>query len=284
MRTDDDRPTFFDMPHSNNAARIRLWLTLSDLHHAVRTVHTTYDVLRSDEYASINPMRKVPALIGPQGKPRLFESAVILNYLEDEFGAQGAMQLVPSSAIDRAHAALLVRVHDLYIASPNASQPGFSHTQGCMYLPPHPTADYAAERTMDRPARAAKLAEIWKQLGWLESTTTEYGGAYLGGAEITHADLTWFPTAVFMEYMLPRVFGWCPVFRESTHFPALARWFAHLEDYTISAGAVQQRPFADVRATIWAHWERVEASGHFDAIRREIDEDNGGSGYKWAYP
>ena len=31
---------------------------------------------------------------------------------------------------ERAFMNLLIRIHDLYIASPNCTQPGFSHTQG----------------------------------------------------------------------------------------------------------------------------------------------------------
>ena len=63
---------------------------------------------------------------------------------------------------------LLVRMHDIYIASPNCTQPHFSHTQGCMYLAPYETKHCGKARAMDRPTRAAKLAEIWKQLTWLE--------------------------------------------------------------------------------------------------------------------
>ena len=37
-----------------------------------------------------------------------------------------------------------------------------------------------------------------------------------------------FPTFVFMEFMLPRVFGWPDIFRPETAsnpFPSLARWY-----------------------------------------------------------
>ena len=42
------------------------------------------------------------------------------------------------------------------------------YTQGAMYLAPHATEFTPARRAMDRPTRAAKIAEIWKQLSWLE--------------------------------------------------------------------------------------------------------------------
>ena len=49
---------------------------------------------------------------------------------------------------------------------------------------------------MDLPTRAAKLAEIWKQLSWLEAQVAASGpGPYLlGDDQLTLADLTWFPT------------------------------------------------------------------------------------------
>ena len=75
---------------------------------------------------------------------------------------------------------------------------------------------------MDNYSRAAKLAEIWKQLTWLEE---QCRGKYLAGDHLSHADLTWFPTAVFMEFMLPRVFDWPTIFHERKHFPKLTAWF-----------------------------------------------------------
>ena len=92
------RCTFYDMKHSNNAARIRLWLRLnkdaldvaasSEDVVVVETKWMSHDDIESDSYASINPLKKVPALMvqvaGDQSEPlHLFEASVILNYLED---------------------------------------------------------------------------------------------------------------------------------------------------------------------------------------------------------
>lgn len=137
-----DRPiVFYDMPHSNNAARIRIWLALKGLPNgAVTTKAVAYDDLASRAYAAVNPMRKVPALIDARGGA-LFESSVCLDYLEDKFcglgSGDGPKTFRPNTPEQRAHVAKLVRVHDLYIASPNSTQPGFAHTQGAMYLGPH---------------------------------------------------------------------------------------------------------------------------------------------------
>ena len=105
---------------------------------------------------------------------------------------------------------LLIRVHDLYIASPNCTAPGFSHSQGAMYLS---YGWHGAARGMDLPTRAAKMAEIWKQLNWLEAKKQSSSPSpFLVSDQLTLADMTWFPTCVFMEFLLPRFFGWPHLF------------------------------------------------------------------------
>ena len=76
------KPVFYDMTHSNNAARVRLWLRLVDpsLSKQVDSTFITYDDLRSEEYGRLNPLRKVPALVRGDGGT-VFESDVILKYL-----------------------------------------------------------------------------------------------------------------------------------------------------------------------------------------------------------
>ena len=86
------KPVFYDMTHSNNAARVRLWLRLVDpaLSQQVDSTFITYDDLRSEEYGRLNPLRKVPALVRGDGGT-VFESDVILKYLEDLYGNNEAM-------------------------------------------------------------------------------------------------------------------------------------------------------------------------------------------------
>jgi len=156
---------------------------------------------------------------------------------------------MPKSPEERAFVQLLVRMHDIYIASPNCTQPNFSHTQGAMYLAPCVTKHCSAERTMDTPTRAAKMAELFKQLTWLES---QVKGPYLAGDEITHADCTWFPTCIFMEFMLPRVFGWAPIFYETETFPKITAWFQK---------CLENEHFADVRNEIYSVWIEKEKEG-----------------------
>ena len=261
------KPIFYDMVHSNNAARVRLWMQLKrpgGMTDFIETRTLAYPDLQSAEFARINPLKKVPALIRTDGTT-VFESNVILTYLEDKFGDAGA-SFRPPTPEGRQEMELLKRIHDLYIASPNTTAPGFSHTQGAMYLS---MGHHGAARGMDLPTRAAKLGEIWRQLSWLETEVAAraHGGPHLLGAQLTLADLTWFPTCVFMEYMLPAVFGWPQLFDPKattpapTPFPSLARWYA----------AMREEPaFASVRADIWEYWEQMDAAGQFDHIRKEL--------------
>jgi len=70
-------------------------------------------------------------------------------------------------------------------------------------------------------------------------------GPYLAGDRITHADMTWFPTAIFMEFMLPRVYEWPQVFHETECFPKLTAWHAK---------CMENPHFAKVRQEIWEFW------------------------------
>ena len=90
----------------------------------------------------------------------VFESGVILNYLEDKYSDEGPT-FTPPTPEGRQEMALLCRVHDLYIASPNTTAAGFSHSQGAMYLS---AGWHGASRGMDLKTRSLKLGEIWRQL------------------------------------------------------------------------------------------------------------------------
>lgn len=79
------KPIFFDMIHSNNARRVRLWIELKGLGFLFDTRVITYPDLQSEEFKRVNPLKKVPAFINSDGDT-IFESYVIMQYLEDKFG------------------------------------------------------------------------------------------------------------------------------------------------------------------------------------------------------
>lgn len=266
--------TFYDMKHSNNAARIRLWIRLKHLNDDdIDIVMLTHQDIESEEYHKINPLKKVPAMITETGL-HLFEASVILQYLEDKFSDRNAPQnnlILETSPEDRARVHLVVRCHDLYIASPNCTQPNFSHTQGCMYLDPTPTRFTPSKRTMSAAIRAAKLAELYQQLCWLEDTAQL---PYLLGDTMTHADITWFPTAVFMELLLPKVFDWKPVFHErdvSESFPKLSKWFQ-----TCLTNGQYAKTREEIKGTLMLHAE----NGRFVGVKENVVAH---PEYKWKY-
>ncbi len=308
--------TFFDMKHSNNAARIRLWIELKKLYNEKESLPIdikmlTYNDLQTDWYQSVNPLKKVPGLTIKKSDTLsngqehieqhfLFESAVIMDYLDETFSKE--RKSLPNfkkslSDEDKARVNLMIRMHDLYLSSPNCTQEGFSHTQGCMYLAPYPTQHTRKERCMDRPTRAAKLAEIWKILQWLESQVakkpeeknlTWHKTAFLGKfSHLTHADLTWFPSCIFLEYMLPRVFkGWPEVFHEQKFFPQISFWFENTilnknpEQYPSPLSSEEIKIFRQTRQDIWDYWKEKDKEGQFDSIRDETKDPS----FKWVYP
>jgi glutathione S-transferase len=92
--------TFFDMVHSNNAARCRLWIKAKGLQNKIKTVIVRYADLKSEDFAKVNPLMKVPAFITPEGET-IFESFVIMQYLEDAYGHEGPATML-KEAEDRA--------------------------------------------------------------------------------------------------------------------------------------------------------------------------------------
>jgi glutathione S-transferase len=237
-----------------------------------------YPDLQTPAFAAVNPLKKVPALIRADGET-VFESAVILNYLEDKYADAGP-SMKPDTPEGRQLMELMIRIHDLYIASPNCTAPGFSHSQGAMYLS---TAWHGTDRGMDLPTRAAKIGEIWKHLSWLEANMSSDGPYLLPGTSPTLADFTWFPTAVFMEFMLP-MFGWPDVFDASkgsaTPFPKLAKWYDGLK--SSDSGVTGALAFSSVHETVWGYWVSMKAEGQFEPIVAELQSEEA-SGLKFAY-
>jgi len=252
-------PIFFDMKHSNNSARIRLWVALKEgMKDKIESRVLTEDKLKDPEFTRVSPLQQVPAYRRTDGVG-FFDSDVILSYLEDKYSDQKP-SFMPDTPEDRQSMHLMVRIHDIYISASNCNAPGFTSTQAAMYT-----------SSMDLATRAAKLAEIWKQLGWLNKNMVL---PYLCGSKVTLADLTWFPTTVYMEFLLPRLYGWPDIFRKTDGpFPNLAKWWAKISE---------EPAYKAVRADIFKHWEEVEKKGQFKPIITEVASDK--TGLKFKYP
>ena len=60
-----------------------MWVQLKGLTDVIETRTVTYPDLQTAEFAAVNPLKKVPALVRADGVT-VFESNVILDYLEDK--------------------------------------------------------------------------------------------------------------------------------------------------------------------------------------------------------
>ena len=126
------KPILVTVPVGNNPSRVRMLIYHKNLESEIDMKSPAdYGGLSAPEYRAINPQGKIPALIMPSGET-LFEAKVIMGYLLDVHAGTGP-SIGASTPEARARSALIVQVHDLYIASPNSSDPSVTANQGCMY-------------------------------------------------------------------------------------------------------------------------------------------------------
>lgn len=246
--TKPSKPTLITVDVGNNPARCRMLIYHKGLEEQI-DLKTPGDFggTSSASYRALNPQGKIPVLILDDGKA-LYESRVITSYILDKFGGVGPSMVAPTAEL-RAHAQLMVAVHDLYIASPNASDPSVTANQGCCYK---------SVEQIDAPSRALKLAEIAKQLNVIEGLVI---GPFAVGDEPTEADITLYPTlGVFLPYLVGRVFGW-PCLTSPESHPKLSAWCAAVESLPAAAR---------IKDEMLPALQQWEANGRFDPIRAQI--------------
>ena len=237
----------YDVPVSNNGARNRLivyWKGVEDQF----TIANPSEVggIKSEEYLAMNPQGKMPLLVTADGLA-LPESEVISQYICHAFDE--GPELIPEDPETRAVCALATRIHDLYVVP----------IQGCMYR-----AGY------DVKTRADQLAEVAKQLDVIEGVMNlRTDGPFVGGREPSTADAALFPTYVFIEYILPKHFGWKDVWAGR---PTTANWFEAMKLDTCGA-----RVYGEVRGGLEA-WEE---NGRWDTVG--VTEAVKDTSFKWAY-
>ena len=154
-----------------------------------------------------------------------------------------------STAEARATANLINSIHDLYIASPNSSDPGVTANQGC---------GYKGVELIDAPSRAGKLREVAKQVGVLEKLVV---GPYAAGADITEADLALYPTlGVLVPFCLKQAFGWPLLLDEGQH-PKLCAWLAEVDKLPAA-----QRVRAEMEPALQGWLD----AGRFEPIKAQV--------------
>lgn len=239
--------TLYDVPVSNNGARVRLISRWKNIDIDIVNPNEAFEGgIKGAAYAEINPQMKMPTFVASDGL-RLPESEVISQYLLDAF-AESAPSLTPASVNARACASLAVRIHDVYIAP----------VQGAMYRGP-----------MDRATRADWIKEIARQMDALEEVCARCEGPFVAGDSPSFADAAVFPTLIFMDFLLPKYFGWKSAFEGR---PALEREYAAMMKDTAGKAT-----YDEVRGGL----EAWEAAGRFEKVG--VVEDVADASFKWAY-
>lgn len=242
----------YDMPVSNNGARCRIILYKKGLLDPNNknnndndndndpisrvTILSPMDIggLRSEEYLKVNPQSKMPAMVCGGGGDGLAlgESDTIARYLLTKYAHDG-----PSFQVDDPKSNYLARIHDMYLTT----------IQGCMYKAVGPFGTFWT--------RKDALAEYVRQWNIIENTIVEDttdAAPFLCGTQVSLADATIFPSAVFAAFMLPK-FDIHPALP-----PKLDAWFQRLR--------TQDASFRAVYEEIQGALQGWEAKGRWDTI------------------
>lgn len=211
MATKASKTCLIHAPVGNNPARIRMLIYLKGLEGDIEMkTPADFGGMNSADYRALNPQGKIPTLLLPNGDA-LFESRVIAAYLADLYKDRGP-SLMASTPEGRARADLINSIHDLYIASPNSSDPSVTANQGC---------GYKGVELIDGTSRASKLLEVARQVTVLEGL---FVGPFAAGEDMTLADLALFPTiGVLVPFCFRHSFGWCHLLDSTVH-PKLCAW------------------------------------------------------------
>ncbi|KAH8062111.1 hypothetical protein JL720_13316 [Aureococcus anophagefferens] len=217
--------TLYDMPVSNNGARVRMILYYKDVPASDVAIVSPMELggLRSDEFLAVNPQGKMPALVCRDEGLCVPESDTIARFLGGRFPGGGHFAPAAGS-VEALLADRLARHHDTYLAP----------IQGCLYKATPAGQPYGAF-----PSRAAAQDEFCRQLLLVEDYVGE-AGPYLLGGEPSHGDCALYPTLLFAEKMLP-LFG-----RAFALGPKTQKWF----DFMSTEDAVGARVRGEVRGAL----------------------------------
>ena len=158
----------------------RAWLALEHkaLAYDLRVLSFSQGDLKKPEFAALNPRHKVPVLVDAQGPGQvpfvLYESAAILEYLEEAYPASG-MPLFPGDVRGRAQIRRMVCEADNYVA------PAVNRLLSRVLFTPE------AQWNEDKIAAARKDC-----VDELSTWTSQIRGDYLAGP-LSAADLTFYP-------------------------------------------------------------------------------------------
>jgi glutathione S-transferase len=166
------------LPLSPFAARVRAAIHAKDL--PVEIVAPPADWRTSAEYRKLNPLVRIPVLVLDDGST-LFESGVIVEYLEDAFPASRPLR--PRSAFDRARVRLVTQLGEQYVL------PAITPLFGLLDV-----------KARDQTAIAAQMAKLEKALKHLNDVLRP--SAYAVGDSLTTADVWLAPLRYTLEGLM----------------------------------------------------------------------------------
>jgi GST-like protein len=170
-----DRLQLYSLP-TPNGVKIAVMLEETGLPYEAHAVRFETDDQLSPEYASLNPYRKIPAILdpnGPDGTPLpLFESGAILIYLADKTG-----QFMPPGAAGR-YETIQWLMFQMAGIGPLFGQLGFFHK-------------FAGREYEDKRPRDHFVEESRRLLGVLDGRLAQR--AWIMGDLYTIADIAIFP-------------------------------------------------------------------------------------------
>jgi len=181
--------------------RVYLQTRVKGLEDLVEFPGTDWDELKSPDYLKINPFGKMPSL--KWGDFTLYESTVIMEFLEDQFPAR---PLLPADPMERAQVRLVVRILDVYY---------HVHTVALMG---QVMVKERNKKFVDRHLAGGNQA-----LDVLEGLAS--GGQFIIGDKITLAD-----TTMFASFFLGQTFS--PGFGQNYFYarPKLKDWYEAMKE------------------------------------------------------
>ncbi|KAK2684492.1 hypothetical protein QWA68_016815 [Fusarium oxysporum] len=159
--------------------------------------------MNTEEYKSLNPNAKVPAIEDPNTGIRLFEAGAIILYLLDTYDTAGTLHSLsgPDKYLELAWMQF------------QASEQHMYYSQYAWFLYKHPEHVQSA---LDRYEWTIK-----RTIGMIDEYLKKTGRSYLAGDRVTYADLVFVVTNEFVPQLLP---GYDP----SEKFPYYAKWNSSL--------------------------------------------------------
>ncbi|MDE2421397.1 MAG: glutathione S-transferase family protein [Gammaproteobacteria bacterium] len=137
------------------------------------------------EYAKIYPLGKIPLLVDESKDLFIPESTIIIEFLENEYAAQGT-SLIPSDKTAARRVRFKDRMHDLYVSEPVVT----------LYFDTMKPAD---QKNPEAVAKARKTLDV--MYNYMEQSFAE--NQFASGNEFTMADCAAFPGLFYAQKLHP---------------------------------------------------------------------------------